>query len=63
MAIQRINEQIVITLPGTMEIESLQRLINSLLYKEASKDSQAKQEDVDKLAREANRVWREENKQ
>lgn len=63
MVIQRINEQIVITLPGTMEIESLQRLINYLLYKEATKDSQAKQEDVDKLAREANRLWWEENKQ
>jgi hypothetical protein len=37
-------------------------LVNYLLYKEATKDSKAKQEDVDKLAREANKQWWEENK-
>jgi len=62
MTIQRAENQIVITLPASVDLEGVQRLINFLLYKEATKDSQAKQEDVDKLAREANKQWWEENK-
>ncbi len=62
MTIQRIDNQIVITLPASVGVEGLQRLINYLLYKEATKDSQAKQEDVDKLSREVNKQWWEENK-
>jgi hypothetical protein len=41
----------------------VQRLINYLLYKEATKDSKAKQEDVDELARQVNKQWWEKNKQ
>ncbi len=55
--IQKIDNQIVISLPGSIDLEGVQRLINYLLYKEATKDSKAKQEDVDKLAREANKQW------
>jgi len=62
MQIQRIDNQIVITLPGSIDLEGVQRLINYLLYREATKDSKAKQEDVDKLAREANKQWWAENK-
>lgn len=62
MTIQRINNQIIITLPESVDLEGLQRLINYLLYKEATKDSQAKQEEVDQLAREANKQWWEENR-
>ncbi len=63
MTIQRIDNQIIITLPASVNLDGVQRLINYLLYKEATKDSQAKQEDVDKLAREVNKQWWEENKQ
>lgn len=62
MTIERIDNQIVIKLPGTVDLEGVQRLINYLLYKEATKDSQAEQEDVDKLAREVNKEWWEKNK-
>ena len=62
MTIQRIDNQIIITLPASVNLDGVQRLINYLLYKEATKDSQAKQEDVDKLAREVNKQWWEENK-
>lgn len=62
MTVQRIDNQIIITLPDSIGLEGVQRLINYLLYKEATKDSQAKQEDVDKLSREANKQWWEENK-
>lgn len=62
MTIQRIDNQIIITLPDSVDLEGVQRLINYLLYKEATKDSKAKQEDVDKLASEVNKQWWEENK-
>ncbi|MBK8491421.1 MAG: hypothetical protein IPL49_11190 [Saprospirales bacterium] len=62
MTIQRKNDQIIITLPASVDIEGVQRLINFLLFKEAVKDSKAKQEDVDQLARDVNKTWWEENK-
>ena len=62
MTIQRLDNQIIITLPASIDLEGVQRLINCLLYREATKDCKAKQEDVDKLAREANKQWWAENK-
>lgn len=62
MTIERTDNQIIITLPASMNVDELQRLINYLLYKEATKDSQATQDEVDKLAREANKQWWQENK-
>lgn len=62
MTIQRKDGQIIITLPASVDPEGVQRLINFLLYKEAVKDSNARQEDVDQLAREVNKKWWEENK-
>ena len=62
MTIQTVNNQIIITLPANIDLEGVQRLVNYLLYKEATKDSQATQEDVDQLAREVNKQWWEENK-
>jgi hypothetical protein len=62
MNIQTINNQIVITLPASIDLEGVQRLVNYLLYKEATKESKAKQDDVDKLAREVNKQWWQENK-
>ena len=43
-------------------LEAIQRLLNMLLYEEATKNSRATQEDVDELAREVNKGWWEENK-
>ncbi len=63
MEIQRTGNQIIITLPASVDLEGVQRLINFLLYKEATKDSKARQEEVDKLAREVNKQWWEDNKE
>jgi len=60
MTIQRLDNQIIITLPASIDLEGVQRLVNYLLYKEATKDSKATQEEVDKLAREVNKQWWEE---
>ncbi len=62
MTIQRTDTEILITLPASTDIDGLQRLINYLLYKEATQSSAAKQADVDKLAREVNTAWWENNK-
>jgi len=62
MVIQRTESQILITLPASVNLEGVQRLINYLLYKEAVKDSKATQSQVDELARYTNKLWWEENK-
>jgi hypothetical protein len=62
LTIERIDNQIIIKLPGNVDLEGVQRLVNYLLYKEATKDSVAKQQDVDELAREINKQWWEKNK-
>jgi hypothetical protein len=63
MTIQTVNNQIIITLPANIDMEGVQRLINYLLYKEATKDSKARQEEVDRLAREVNKQWWQQNQQ
>lgn len=62
MNIQRSGDQIVITLPASVNIDGVQRLINYLLYKEATQNSKAQQADVDALARAVNKQWWEKNK-
>ena len=62
MTIQRTDTEILITLPASTNIDGLQRLINYLLYKEATQGSEASQAAVDKLAREVNKSWWENNK-
>jgi hypothetical protein len=62
MTIERSNSEIIIRIPGNVDTEGLQRLINFLTYREATAESKASQDDVDKLAKEVNKSWWEENK-
>ena len=62
MTIQRTNNEIIIRLPGNIDTEGLQRLINFLTYKEATVNSKAKQNQVDKLSSEINKSWWQRNK-
>lgn len=62
MTIERSNSEIIIRIPGNVDTEGLQRLINFLIYREATAGSKATQEEVDKLAKEVNKSWWEENK-
>ncbi len=52
MVIERTKKEVIIRLPSYIDTEGLQNLINYLIYKEATDKSQAKQDDVDKLAKE-----------
>jgi len=55
MHIERAHNEIIIRLPDTVNVEHVQRLIDYLMYQEATSKSEAKQEDIDALARDANR--------
>jgi hypothetical protein len=62
MIIERTNNEILIRIPNTIDIDGIQRAINYIRYNELTLKSQAKQEDVDKLADEINKDWWEKNK-
>jgi hypothetical protein len=62
MIIQRINNEILIRIPGSTDIDGIQRAINFIRYKELTTYSLAKQEEVDQLAAEIDGNWWEKNK-
>ena len=55
MVIERTKKEVIIRLPSSIDTDGLQNIINYLSYKEATDKSQAKQEQVDKLAKEIKR--------
>ena len=57
MTIERTDDEIIIRLPADMDPEALQRMMDYLVYREATAKSQATQAAVDELAREVNREW------
>ena len=61
MLIERTSKEIVIRLPASVDTAGLQQLLNYLTYKEATSNSKATQEQVDKLAREAKKGWWKKN--
>lgn len=62
MTIERVNNEIVIRIPDIVDPEKLQRLVNYLIYHQATSKSEAKQEDVENLSSEVNKNWWEKNK-
>jgi hypothetical protein len=62
MTIERTAEAIIVKLPTNINIEEIQRFLNYLRYKKVVAKSKATQDDIDKLAREVNKRWWEENK-
>lgn len=62
MNIERTNNEIIIHLPLYIDTDGLQRFIDYLCYKEATAKSQAKQNDVDKLAKEVKKGWWAKNR-
>jgi hypothetical protein len=51
MIIERTKDEIVIRLPGDINIDELQDLTDWLRYKEVTRKSRAKQSDVDNLVK------------
>jgi thioredoxin-related protein len=62
MVIERTKNEVIIRLPSYIDTEGLQNLINYLTYKEATDKSQAKQDDVDKLAKDIKKGWWSKNR-
>lgn len=49
MIIERTPSEIIIKVPAYMDVEGIQRLLDFLLYREATAKSKATQEEVDVL--------------
>jgi hypothetical protein len=49
MIIERVNNEIIIRLPGDLNIDELQDMTDWFQYKEITRKSKAKQADVDTL--------------
>ncbi|MEP1085447.1 hypothetical protein [Algoriphagus sp.] len=62
MIIERTDDEVIIRLPSNVNTEGLQNLIDYLTYKEATANSNAKQTDVDALAKEVKAGWWKKNK-
>jgi predicted trehalose synthase len=62
MMIERTSKEVIIRLPASVNTTGLQRLVDYLVYKEATSNSNATQEQVDKLARDAKKGWWKKNR-
>ncbi len=52
MTIERTNSEIIIKVPTYVNVEGVQRLLDFLMYREATAKSKATQDDVDQLVAE-----------
>lgn len=62
MLIERTSREVIIRLPSSVDITGVQRLVDYLTYKEATSNSQATQDQVDKLANELKKGWWKKNR-
>jgi hypothetical protein len=62
MQIERTADEILIRLPSWVRIEAIENLIDYLVYSEATSRSEARQEEIDLLAKEVKSGWWEKNK-
>lgn len=62
MTITRNGDELIIKLPTNIDIKVLQRLIDYINYNELTLKSKATQEEVNKLSKDVNKNWWEQNK-
>ena len=62
MIIERTNNEILIRIPNSVDIDDAQRIIDYIRYQEITSKSKASQKEADNLAAEANENWWNENK-
>ncbi len=64
MKVERTKDEIVVRLPSSIDLTELQDMLDYLKYRELTANSNAKQEDVDKLAKAVNStMWKKVKKQ
>lgn len=61
MAVSRKGDELIIKLSENINTEILQRLIDYINYNELTSKSNAKQEEIDKLASSVNKGWWSKN--
>ena len=57
MLIERTSDEVIIRLPASVDTTGLQRLVDYLTYKEATANSKATQQQVDKVAEDVKKGW------
>ena len=62
MTIERTNNEILIRISETIDIDDIQRTIDYIRYKELTSKSKARQSDVNELAETVNENWLKKNK-
>jgi len=62
MIVERTNNELIIRLPATVNAAEIQDLLNYLRYQELTSKFAVKQNEVDKLANQANQGWWKHNK-
>jgi hypothetical protein len=62
MVIEKTDNEIIVRIPSYVSVENVQRCIDLMMYKEATAKSQATQEEIDEIAREAKKGWWEANR-
>jgi hypothetical protein len=62
MVIERTDSEIILRIPSYVDVGDVQRLIDLMMYNEATAKSQATQEEVDEIAKEAKKGWWEANR-
>jgi len=62
MIIERTDNEILIRIPNTVDVEGAQRIIDYIRYQEVTSNTKATQSTVDKLAWDVNKEWWKKNK-
>jgi hypothetical protein len=62
MVIERTKKEVIIRLPSSVDTTGLQRLVDYLIYKEATAKSKAKQSDINALANDVKESWWSKNR-
>lgn len=63
MVLERTQDEVIIRLLANIDWEDLDLMIRFIKYRENIAQSEATQADIDKLAKEVNAHWWEENKE
>ena len=62
MVIERTDSEIILRIPSYVDVDDVQRFIDLMMWNEATAKSQATQEEIDEIAREAKKGWWEANR-
>lgn len=61
MLIERTSTEVIIRIPAYVDTTGLQRIVDYLTYKEATANSKASQDQIDKLANDVKKGWWKKN--